>query len=161
MTQKQLSSKNDEMPIQHRRLFFQLDKESCLIVVLLFLVALTPRRSSSAYPLAATHQFAEWFSFYCVLSSIVLTPRRRSLSRPSYGHHNKAAAAERPIKAAVGMVGKFVFIVCFLSVQLTPCPCPPFSHPPAFMSRIQVCTAVGLRSRFVAGTPKQSTAAGV
>ena len=51
-------TKNDEMPIRHRRLFFWPDKVSCLIVVLLVLAALTPHRPSSAYPSAAAQQSA-------------------------------------------------------------------------------------------------------
>ena len=40
------------------RLFFRLDKVSCLIVVFLVLAALTSRCTSSAYPSAAAQQFA-------------------------------------------------------------------------------------------------------
>ena len=50
--------KLDEIPIRHRRLFFWLDKVSCLIVVFLVLAALTSRCTSSAYPSAAAQQFA-------------------------------------------------------------------------------------------------------
>ena len=49
----------------------------------------------------------------------------------------------------------------FLSVKLTPRRRPPFSHPPASMSRIQVSKVVGLRSRIVTGAPQQSAVAGV
>ena len=79
---------------QHQRLFFRPDKVSCLIVVFLVLAALTPRRPSSAYPSA---------------------PRRRpsSSSCPSDGHHDKAAAAEHPVKAASGTAGEYnTFSLC-------------------------------------------------
>jgi len=46
------------MPIWHRRLFFQADKVSYLIVVFLVLAALTPRRPSSAYSPAVAQQSA-------------------------------------------------------------------------------------------------------
>ena len=150
-----------------RRLFFRPDKVTFLIAVFSVLAALTPRRLSSAYlpPVSSDtavrhdqHGLAlggEWCSFYHVFSSVVLTPRRRSSFHPSDGGGTPGKGS------TIGQVS--VFSLSPVSVQLTPCPCPPSSHPLAYMSRIWiwVCMAAWLRSRFVAGAPTQSTAAGV
>ena len=80
---------------------------------------------------------------------------------PPAAHQMATMARQQLVKAAIDAAGKFVFIVCCLYVQLMPCLCPPSSHPIVSMSRIWMCTNVELRSRFVAGALKQSTAAGV
>ena len=74
----------------------------------------------------------------------------------SDSHHYKAAAAERPVKSAVGTVGKFILIVWFLYVKLTPRQRPPSFHSKISTSCIWVCTSVGLRSRIFAGAPEHS-----
>ena len=95
---------------------------SCLIVVFLFLAALTPRRPSSAY-LDSTGAALdrEWCSFYYVLASVVLTPCRRSSSLSSDNNHDKAAAAERPAKAAASTAGEFFlsFECCVFFMYMT------------------------------------------
>ena len=63
--------------------------------------------------------------------------------------------------------GGYVCFHCLLNIcatlnsRFTPHPCPPPFHPPASMSRIRVCTPVGLRSRFAAEVSQQSTSVGV
>ena len=44
-----------------------------------------------------------------VILTVILTPCRRFSSRPSDNNHEKAAAAERPEKAAAGTAGEFFF----------------------------------------------------
>ena len=116
------------MPIRHRRLFFWSDKVTCLIVVFLVLAALTPRRPSSAYLNSADAALdGEWCSFFIyyvlpsVIPTVVLTPCRHSSSRPSDDNHEKAAASERPAKAATGKYGGWVlfqvWLLCFFHLH--------------------------------------------
>ena len=155
LTAQRNRPKIDEAPIRHRRLFFRPDKVRYLIVVFLVLVALTARCPSFAYPSSAAQQFTVRFfhcCFFICWTCALLASLLPTIRRPPW----QGGSGKIPGKGK-GPVWRITLFLLYVFLFIPP-RCPPFSLPPAPMSRIWVYTAVRLRSRIVAGAPQQSTA---